>query len=155
MLRTLVTTAALALAVASPAFAAGDVVVKESRLSVKETIDRLAAALDQKGIKVVARVDHAAGAKAAGMELPPTELLIFGNPKLGTPLIKAAPTAGLDLPMKVLAWQTADGKVKVAYTAPGALVTRHAVNGADAVVAEMAKALDTLTNAATGAAPAP
>ncbi|MCB1522364.1 MAG: DUF302 domain-containing protein [Hyphomicrobiaceae bacterium] len=131
--------------------AAGELVVKESQRSVKETIEALAAALEKKGIKIVARVDHAAGARAAGLELAPSELLIFGNPKLGTPLMQSNATIGLDLPMKVLAWQTADGKVMIGYTAPDALAGRHAITDRAEVLATMTKALDGLTNAAAGA----
>ena len=80
----------------------------ESKYSVKESLDRLSAILTKKGIRVMARVNHAAGAKAAGLKLPPTELLIFGNPKLGTPLMQTNRMIGLDLPMKVLAWQKKD-----------------------------------------------
>lgn len=137
------------------AHAAGDIVVKSSALSVKETIDTLSAKLQEKGIAIVARVDHAAGAKAAGLDLPPTELLIFGNPKLGTPLMQAGRMIGLDLPMKVLAWQEADGSVKIAYTAPSALIARHGISGQDKVIEAMTKALDGLTSAAGGAGKAP
>ncbi|MGD9784400.1 MAG: DUF302 domain-containing protein [Hyphomicrobiaceae bacterium] len=147
--------AAAALSAASggePALA-GDLVVKQSRHSVKETIDALAALLEKKGIAVAARVDHAAGARAAGLALPPTELLIFGNPKLGTPLMQANPEMGIDLPMKVLAWQDAAGNVKVAYTRPAALAGRHGVDGQDAVLQQMEKALSTLTDAAAGLTP--
>jgi uncharacterized protein (DUF302 family) len=137
--------------VASDAAQAGDdIVIKTSTRSVKETIDALAAKLKEKGIKIAARVDHAAGAKAAGLELPPTELLIFGNPKLGTPLMQANRAIGLDLPMKVLAWQEADGTVKVAYTAPAALAKRHGISDQDKIVETMTKALDGLTKAAAG-----
>jgi uncharacterized protein (DUF302 family) len=127
-----------------------DIVIKTSTRSVKETIDALAAKLKEKGIKIAARVDHAAGAKAAGLELPPTELLIFGNPKLGTPLMQANRAIGLDLPMKVLAWQEADGTVKVAYTAPAVLAKRHGISGQDKIAETMSKALDGLTKAAAG-----
>jgi uncharacterized protein (DUF302 family) len=135
----------------TPGALAEGLVVMDSTRSVKETIDALAAALEQKGIKVIARVDHAAGAKAAGLELPPSELIMFGNPKLGTPLIQANPQIGIDLPMKVLAWQGADGKVKVGYTAPSALASRHGVSGKDELLQTMAKALEGLTSAAAGA----
>lgn len=142
---------ATALFVLAPLAAnAENLVVRESKLGVKETIDALAKALDEKGIKVVARVDHAAGAKAAGMELRPTEVILFGNPKLGTPLIAANPAIGIDLPMKVLAWQTADGKVLIGYTAPKDLAQRHGVGGKDDVVAAMTGALEGLTKAAAG-----
>jgi uncharacterized protein (DUF302 family) len=98
----------------------------------------------------IARIDHAAGAQSVDMELRPTQLLIFGNPKLGTPLMQANRAIGLDLPMKVLAWQEADGTVKVAYTAPAALAKRHGISDQDKIVETMTKALDGLTKAAAG-----
>lgn len=131
--------------------AAADLVVQESKLSVKDTIDALAKALDAKGVRIVARVDHAAGAKAAGMELAPTELLIFGDPRLGTPLIRANPQIGIDLPMRVLAWQDKSGKVHVAYTRPEALKARYGISGADPQFLAMSNALTAFTAAATGA----
>ncbi|MEZ5788127.1 MAG: DUF302 domain-containing protein [Xanthobacteraceae bacterium] len=129
---------------------ADKLVTTESQHSVKETLDRLTATLDRRGIKPVARVDHAAGAKAVGMDLPPTELLIFGNPKLGTPLMQSNPEIAVDLPMKVLAWQDKDGKVWVAYTAPDALKTRYGITDRDEVFAAMSAALQGLTKAAGG-----
>lgn len=148
MLRTLVLVMATALATAS--HAADKLVVKESTRSVKETADALAQALQSKGIKLVARVDHAAGAKSAGLEMAPSEVLMFGNPKLGTPLMQANPEIGADLPMKVLIWQDAGGKVKIGYTAPDALKARYGIAGKDEVFAAMGKALDGLTAAAAG-----
>jgi uncharacterized protein (DUF302 family) len=130
--------------------AADSLVAVESRFPVKETMDRLSAELDKRGIKVAARIDHAAGAKAVGMELPPTEVLMFGNPKLGTPLMLSNPAAGIDLPMKVLAWQDKTGKVWVGYNAPEALAARHAIKDRDEVVGAMAGALGGLVKAASG-----
>lgn len=129
---------------------ADKLVTIESKHNVKETLDRLTATLDQRGIKPVARVDHAAGAKAVGMDLPPTELLIFGNPKLGTPLMQSNPEIAVDLPMKVLAWQDKAGKVWVAYTAPDALKTRYGITDRDEVFAAMSAALQGLAKAASG-----
>lgn len=117
----------------------------ESKYSVKETLDRLSVILKKKGIKVMARVNHAAGAKAAGLDLPPTELLIFGNPKLGTPLMQSQRLIGLDLPMKVLAWQNAAGKTNVSYTTPAALKARHGITDRDKIFGVMTKALAGLT----------
>jgi len=88
---------------------------RPSRYSVPETLDRMEAALKAKGIKVFARVDHSGEAEKAGMKMPPTQLLIFGNPKAGTPVMLAAPTAAIDLPLKALAWQDNDGKVWLSY----------------------------------------
>lgn len=141
----------LAIALAFPASAASDlVVVGPSSHSVKQSLDRLTEMLAKKGITVFARVDHAAGAKKVGQELAPTELLIFGNPKMGTPLMQANRHMGLELPMKVLAWQDDDGKVWLGYVRPETLKLRHAVTGKDELFAKMAGALRKLTAAAAG-----
>ncbi len=141
--------ATILIATSAPAIAAEPpLIVKESKLGVKETIDALAAALKAKGVKVMARIDHASGAKAAGMELRPTEVIIFGNPKLGTPLMQADQRAGLDLPMKVLAWQDADGKVFITYADPASLKSRYKLDGKDGVLKIMTKALAAFTTAA-------
>ena len=92
---------------------------------VKETIDRLANDLKSKGMTIFARIDHAAGAKAVGLTLRPTELLIFGNAEAGTPLMQSHQTLGIDLPLKVLAWEDAAGKVWLSYNAPAWLAARH------------------------------
>lgn len=133
-----------------PAQAGDDFKIIESKHSVKVTLDRLTKILESKGIKVMARINHAAGAKGAGLELSDTELLIFGNPKLGTPLMQTNRTIGLDLPMKVLAWKDKAGKVHLAYTAPAALKARHNIAGRDPIFEKMTKALAGLTAAATG-----
>lgn len=132
----------------SLALADAGLVLQESKLSVKDTIDALAKALEAKGIKVAARVDHAAGAKAAGMDLPPTEVLLFGNPMLGTPLMQSNPQIGLDLPMKVLAYTDKGGKVMVAYTSPDALKARYGISDRDAQFKAMTGALEAFTAAA-------
>lgn len=130
--------------------ASGDLVVRESKLSVKASVDALAKALEAKGVRIVARVDHAAGAKSVGMELAPAELIIFGDPRLGTPLIRSNPQIGIDLPMRVLAWQDKAGKVLVAYTRPDVLKARYGITDADPQFAAMANALAAFTTAATG-----
>lgn len=140
--------AAAASIVATLPAKAQTLVSQVSAHDVKTTIDRLAKALEERGIKVAARVDHAAGAKAAGMSLPPTEVIIFGNPKLGTPLMQANPAIGIDLPMKVMAWQAADGKTMIGYTAPADLKAKYGVTGQDAVFDAMTQALAGLTKAA-------
>lgn len=122
--------------------------VKESKLTVAATIDKLATVLESKGIKPIARVDHAAGAKAAGLDMPPTQVLLFGNPKVGTPLMLANPHIAIDLPMKVVAWQTADGKVMIGYTAPEVLKARYGIKDKDPLFNAMADALDAFTTAA-------
>lgn len=140
---------AISLLLAAPAAWAGDdLIVKQSPHSVARTLDRLAAVLQEKGITIFARVDHAAGAKKAGMELKPTELLIFGNPKLGTPLMQSNRKIGIDLPMKVLAWEDDNGKVWLAYTDPDELEDRHDIDDRDEIFKKIAGALNNLTNAA-------
>jgi uncharacterized protein (DUF302 family) len=133
----------------SPAMA-GDFVVKPSKFSVADSLDRLTKALESKGIKIVARIDHAAGAQKAGLKLKPSQLLIFGNPKLGTPLMQANPGIGLDLPMKVLAWQDDKGKVWLAYTKPDVLKARYDIKGKGGVFAKMTGALSKMTGKASG-----
>src|SRR6516225_1827663 len=88
-------------------------------------MDRLEAEIKAKGITVFARIDHAAGAAQAGLSLRPTEVLIFGNAKAGTPLMQSNQTIGIDLPLKALVWQDADGKVWLSYNAPSWLAQRH------------------------------
>src|ERR1700680_3111968 len=100
-----------------------------SKFSVKEAIDRLEANLKAKDITVFARIDHAAGAASVAMPLRPTELLIFGNPKAGTPLMQSNQTMGIDLPLKILGWQDAGGKVWLTYNEPSWLARRHRLGG--------------------------
>lgn len=141
----------LTLPALAPAQAQNALTVRESKFSVKETVDRLVKALESKGIKVAARIDHAAGAKAVDMALPPAEVVLFGNPKLGTPLMQANPQIGLDLPMKMLVWQDKAGKVWLAYAPAAALQTRYAIKDKDPVFKTMAGALEAFAKAATGA----
>ena len=96
-----------------------------SRHSVSETITRLRALLEERGIKVFALIDFSGDAARAGLTMRPEQMLIFGNPKAGTPLMVAAPTAGLDLPLKALVWEDAEGKTWMAYNEPKYVVARH------------------------------
>jgi uncharacterized protein (DUF302 family) len=93
--------------------------------SAKETMDRLEADVKAKGLTVFARIDHAAGAKEVGMPLRPTEVLIFGNAKGGTPLMQALQTTAIDLPLKALVWEDANGKVWLSYNEPAWIAARH------------------------------
>ena len=124
-------------------------IIKESSFGVAETLDRLEALFGDRGIGVAARVDHAAAADKAGLELNPNQVLIFGNPNLGTPLMQSNPTIGIDLPLKVVGWEDADGKVWIAYNDPDFLRDRHAITDRDKGFAQMAQVLDGLTTAAT------
>ncbi len=105
---------------------------RASPYSVAETLDRLESVLRAKGVKVFARIDHGGEAQGAGLALRPTQLLIFGNPKAGTPLMQAAPAIGLDLPMKALAWQDEQGQVRVTWNSPEYLIRRHGLDAAHA-----------------------
>lgn len=98
-----------------------------SQHSVAATSDRLESLLKEHGIIVFARIDFSADAARAGLTMRPEQLLIFGNPKAGTPLMLAAPTAGLDLPLKALVWDDAEGQTWIAYNDPQYIVRRHAL----------------------------
>jgi uncharacterized protein (DUF302 family) len=121
-----------------------------SAFPVKETIDRLAAKATSLGLIVFARIDHAAGAAAVGMSLRPTELLIFGNPKGGTPLMQDRQTAGIDLPIKALAWQDAKGQVRLTINDAAWIAERHQLGASSAGAVEaIAAGMAALTRLAT------
>jgi uncharacterized protein (DUF302 family) len=101
-----------------------------SHHAVGETMDRIEALLKQRGIMVFARIDFSGDAARAGLTMRPEQLLIFGNPKAGTPLMQAEPVAGLDLPLKALVWQDADARTWIAYNDPQYVVRRHALAAA-------------------------
>lgn len=124
-------------------------IVKESDFGVTKTIDRLGIALERKGIKIFKRVNHAKGAASVGMELQPAEVLIFGTPKIGTPLMQSNPMIGIDLPLKALVWKSADGRVLLAYTDPAWLAKRYGISDREKVFENMAKALRKFTAMAT------
>jgi uncharacterized protein (DUF302 family) len=116
----------------------------------KETMDRLEAEIKARGMVVFARIDHAAGAAQAGLSLRPTEVLIFGNAKAGTPLMQAEQTIGIDLPLRALVWQDANGKVWLSYNEPSWLAQRHGLAAATkAAVDAMADGLGNLARKAT------
>ena len=119
---------------------------KKSDNDVATTIDRLEGLLKEKGIGVAARVDHAAAADKVDMELRPTQVLFFGNPKLGTPLMQENQTAGLELPMRVLAWEDEDGQTWLAYNSPQSIVETHNVSNAAEAVNLLTGALNNLTD---------
>jgi uncharacterized protein (DUF302 family) len=100
------------------------IISKPSKYSVPETLHRLETILASKNVKVFALVDHSGEAEKAGLKMPPTQLLIFGNPKGGTPVMLAAPTAAIDLPLKALAWEDASGKVWLSYNDPAYIERR-------------------------------
>jgi uncharacterized protein (DUF302 family) len=95
--------------------------------SVAETIVRLETILHAKGLPVLAQIDHSGDAAKAGLTMPPTKLIIFGNARSGTPLMLSAPTVAIDLPLKALSWQDADGRVWLSYNSPEYLKNRHGI----------------------------
>jgi uncharacterized protein (DUF302 family) len=120
-----------------------------SSLGPKQTMDRLDAEIKAKGLTVFARIDHAAGAAQVGLPLRPTELLIFGNARGGTPLMQSGQTAGIDLPLKCLVWQDEAGKTWLSYNDPGWIAQRHGLGApADAAVKAMTAMLAAMTKAA-------
>jgi uncharacterized protein (DUF302 family) len=124
----------------------------KSGFAPKETADRLVKAVEAKGLTVFCRIDHQANAVSAGLQLRPTEVLIFGNAKGGTPLMQANQTIGIDLPLKALVWQDAAGQTWVTCNDPLWLNTRH---GIEAAAAAPATAMRTLLSAVTQAAAMP
>jgi uncharacterized protein (DUF302 family) len=131
--------------------AADGLTTLRSNFGPKDTLDRLEAEVKAKGMTVFARVDHAAGAKEVGLPLRPTEVLIFGAAKGGTPLMQAVQTIGIDLPLKALVWQDGSGVTWLSYNDPVWLAKRHGLgNEAAAAVNGMTAALAAVTKAATG-----
>ncbi len=131
--------------------AADGLMTVPSKFGPKETMDRLEADIRAKGMTVFARIDHAAGAAAVGMPLRPTELLIFGAAKGGTPLMQEDQAVGVDLPLKALVYEDAGGKVWLAYNDPRWIARRHGLGPAVAKnVDAMAAALEGLAREATG-----
>lgn len=120
-----------------------------SPYGVTETVDRLEKVVREKGFTIFTRVDHAKGAAGVGLDLRPTELLIFGNPKTGTQLMLSNQTAAIDLPMKYLVWQDAAGKVHVGWNDPAWMTARHGIADRAALVKKMTGALSKFATAAT------
>jgi uncharacterized protein (DUF302 family) len=127
----------------------GLITVKSSH-GLEETMNRLETQVQAMGLTVFANIDHGAGAAAAGLSLRPTRLIIFGNAKGGTPLMQSVQTVGIDLPLKALVWQDAEGVTWVSYNAPDWFAKRHgAGKAAEGPVGTMAAALNTIAEAAT------
>ena len=112
---------------------ADGLIVVKSPHNPKDTMDRLEAVVKEKGLTIFARIDHAAGAAKVGKKLRPTELLIFGNPQGGTPLMECNQTIGIDLPLKALVWEDASGQVWLGYNDPEFLAQRHGSSQCPAV----------------------
>jgi uncharacterized protein (DUF302 family) len=121
-----------------------------SHFSPKETMDRLETQIRERGMNVFTRIDHAAGAAEVGLTLRPTQLIIFGNARGGTPLMQSNQTVGIDLPLKALVWQDAAGQTLISYNEPSWIAQRHGVADAEAVVSKMTDLLSAIATTAAG-----
>jgi len=133
------------------AMAVEGLITLRSNYDPKDTMDRLEAAVKAKGLTVFAHVDHAAGAAAVGLPLRPTDLLVFGNARGGTPLMQSAQTIAIDLPLKILVWQDATGATWLSYNDPSWLAKRHGLNAdVEATVSALTTAVHAVAKAAAG-----
>ena len=132
----------------SLAYADNGMINVKSSHDAKTTADRLENTLNQKGMTVFVRIDHAAGAQKVGQKLRPTELVVFGNPKVGTPLMQCRQSTAIDLPQKALIWEDEEGQVWLSYNNPNYLVERHEITGCAEVVKKIEKALGNFAKAA-------
>lgn len=127
------------------------IVTKTSSSGFDQTYENLLNALqNNENLRVVAEINHGGNAANAGLDLPPTRLIIFGNPNLGTPVMQTSQTSALDLPQKILVWEDAKGTVYVSYNSPYFLAARHRIKSSRRVLRTIAMALDNLSNVATG-----
>ena len=148
-MRIFLITALSVIALSSPASAENGLVSVQSAHDVQETANRLEAVLIKKGMNVFARIDHASGAKKVDMQLRPTELVVFGNPKVGTPLMLCDQNVAIDLPQKALIHEDAKGQVWLSYNNPAYLAERHQLNECAAVLEKVSGALSNFAKAAT------
>jgi len=139
----------LLLFASASAFAGDGIIMLSSAHNVSTTADRLVTALESKGMKIFTRIDHAKGAASVDKELRPTQLVIFGNPKVGTPLMQCAQSAAIDLPQKALIWEDAGRKVWLSHNDPTHLAKRHSIQGCDKVLTKVGSALGNFAKAAT------
>ena len=137
----------LGLLFSSYVFADDNYVNKKSPYPVAETLDRLQGVVEKKGLTIFTRVDHGAGAKRVGEALQNSQLLIFGNPKTGSPLMREAPMMGLELPLKALAWEDQKGQVWLSYLKPSVLQARHGLKN-QGIIDKITGALDAMTSKA-------
>ena len=122
----------------------------QSSFDPKEMMDRLENEIRAKGLNVFARIDHAAGAAEVGLTLAPTELIIFGNARGGTPLMQSVQTVGIDLPLKALVWEDAAGKTWVSNNEPNWVAQRHGITDKDAALGKMSELLSAIAREAAG-----
>ena len=128
--------------------AADGMIDVQSDFNVKETTDRLESILNKKGMAIFNRIKHSESAGKVGIELRETELIIFGNPKVGSPLMKCQQSIAIDLPQKALVWEDHESKVWISYNDPAYLEKRHGISGCGEVISKIKKALSGITKAA-------
>lgn len=130
-------------------FASNSIISIESSYTVTETADRFEKILSKKGLTIFARINHGENASNVNLELAPSEVVIFGNPKIGTPLMHCSKTVAIDLPQKALFWQDETGQVWLSYNNPEYLKERHSIKGCDKVIDKVTSVLGKLSKAAT------
>nr|WP_320016666.1 DUF302 domain-containing protein [uncultured Desulfobacter sp.] len=148
-MKKLIFTALLVLSVAIPVWAVDGVVSVQSRFNVKDTADRMESILKEKGMTVFKRIRHSEAASKVGIELRDTELIIFGNPKVGSPLMKCQQRVAIDLPLKALIWEDDNAKVWISYNDPKYIEKRHNITGCEEIISKMEKALAGIARSAS------
>ena len=147
-MKKLLVTTLVVMIIAVPALAADGMINVKSNYNVQKTADRLENILNEKGMTIFKRIKHSESAAKVGVELRETELIIFGNPKVGSPLMKCQQSAAIDLPQKALVWEDNESTVWISYNDPRYLEKRHGISGCDEVLSKIEKALSGITKAA-------
>lgn len=140
---------ALVLMMASPLAAGNGMIDVQSTLNVEDTANRLETVLKKKGMTVFKRIKHSDSAAKVGVELRDTQVIIFGNPKVGSPLMKCQQSVAIDLPQKMMVWADDKGKVWISYNDPKYLKKRHRIKGCDPLLAKISNALASIAKAAS------
>ncbi|MEM6448656.1 MAG: DUF302 domain-containing protein [Cyanobacteria bacterium P01_D01_bin.123] len=148
MKRTFLVAAAIAF-VAAPAVAAEGLVNVQSEFDVEETANRMESILEEKGLTLFNRIKHSEAAAGVGIELRDTELIIFGNPKVGSPLMQCQQSVAIDLPQKALIWEDEEGQVWISYNEPAYLEARHDIEGCEEVIENIGNALNGIAESAS------
>ena len=148
-MKTSLLTILFVLLISIPLYAAEGMIDIESSFGVEETAERLQNVLKEKGMTIFNRVKHSDAAKNVGVELRETELIIFGNPKVGSPLMKCEQSVAIDLPQKAIIWKDSQGKVWISYNNPRYLEKRHGISNCEEVISKIEKALAGITKAAS------
>ena len=145
----MILTALAFLFMTTPSIATDGIINIKSMFGVKETTDRLEGILTDKGMTIFTRINHGEAAQNVGIELRKTELIIFGNPKVGSPLMQCQQSVAIDLPQKALIWKDAQGKVWISYNDPRYLQNRHNISGCNEIITKISGALAGITKAAS------